>query len=75
MIENNIFDGSSGLYGKSRGYIIFRPQVYDVEVKDNFFAMSEETDSPNYAIVYENPDKETLTTKGNVYVGRFDEVL
>ena len=75
LIENNIFDGPSGLYGKSRGYIIFRPQVYDVEVKDNFFAMSEETDSPNYAIVYENPDKETLTTKGNVYVDRFDEVL
>ena len=37
LIENNIFDGPSGRIGKSRGYIFFRPMVYDLKVKNNAF--------------------------------------
>ncbi|MEE1322162.1 MAG: glycosyl hydrolase family 28-related protein [Acutalibacteraceae bacterium] len=73
LIENNIFDGPSGLYGNSRGYIIFRPMVYGAEIKNNFFASPEKTDSPNYGIVFENPDKAELTSEGNIFIGKIDE--
>ena len=73
VIENNIFDGASGLYGKSRGYIIFRPGVYDVEIKNNTFVSPEETDSPDCAIIFENPDKDKLLTAGNSFVGKIDK--
>lgn len=36
-VQNCIFDGPSGTDGKSIGYIIFRPMVYDIMAKDNFF--------------------------------------
>ena len=70
FIENNIFDGKSGLYGNSRGYVIFRPSVYDVAVKDNIFIAPEESDSPNYAIVFENSDRDKLLTQGNAFKGK-----
>lgn len=70
VIENNIFDGTSGLYGHSRGYIIFRPTVYDVKIKNNFFIAPEETDSPNCGIIFENPDKDKLLSVGNTFVGK-----
>lgn len=72
LIENNIFDGPSGLWGKSRGYIIFRPKVYDLKVKDNVFIAPQENDSPNYGIIFENPDKTTLIEKNNTFIGNFD---
>lgn len=72
-IENNIFDGTSGLYGNSRGYIIFRPSVYGVKIKNNFFVSQEEADSPNYGIVFENPDKAELLSEGNIFSGKIDE--
>ncbi len=71
-ISGNIFDGTSGLYGKSRGYIIFRPQVYDVLIKDNFFVAPQSTQSPNLSIVIENPDKTTTIQKDNSFIGKFD---
>ena len=74
-ISGNVFDGASGLYGKSRGYIIFRPQVYDVMITDNFFVAPESTDSPNLSVVFENPDKTLVTQKDNVFTGHFDEIL
>lgn len=72
LIENNIFDGPSGLWGKSRGYIIFRPKVYDLKVKDNVFIASQENDSPNFGIIFENPDKTTLIENNNTFIGNFD---
>lgn len=75
VVENNIFDGASGLYGKSRGYIIFRPLVYNIEVKNNFFVFYEESDSPNYGIIFENPDESKLLTEGNIFAGRIDKEL
>lgn len=74
-ISGNVFDGASVLYGKSRGYIIFRPQVYDVMITDNFFVAPESTDSPNLSVVFENPDKTLVTQKDNVFTGHFDEIL
>ena len=74
-ISGNIFDGTSGLYGKSRGYIIFRPQVYDVLIKDNFFVAPQSTQSPNLSIVIENPDKTTFLQRDNVFDGHFDDIL
>lgn len=73
LIENNIFDGPSGREGKSRGYIIFRPMVYDVTVKGNAFIAPEETDSPSYGIISENPDPSALKTEDNLFIGKVDE--
>ena len=70
LIENNIFDGKSGLYDKSRGYIIFRPMVYDVKIKKNVFISPENTDSPNYGIVFENQKSDELLTESNVFIGK-----
>ena len=73
-IKNNIFDGKSGLWGKSRGYIIFRPLVYGVKVKDNVFVAPKETDSPNYGIVFENSNKKELLEENNTFIGNIDKV-
>lgn len=74
-ISGNIFDGISGLYGKSRGYIIFRPLVYDLLIKDNCFIAPQNTESPNLSILIENPDKRALVQSGNLFTGHFDETL
>ena len=73
LIENNIFDGPSGLNGTSRGYIIFRPTVYDVEIRNNFFASPEKVESPNYGIVFENPDRQKLSAHSNIFSGKIDK--
>ena len=73
LIENNIFDGPSGRIGKSRGYIFFRPMVYDITVRGNAFIAPEETDSPSYGIISENPDSTALKTEYNLFFGKIDE--
>lgn len=75
LIENNIFDGVSGLYGKSRGYIIFRPSVYDVRIKNNVFVSAEETDLPNYGIIFENRDADKLLTGNNIFMGKIEKEI
>jgi polygalacturonase len=70
LIENNIFDGKSGLYDKSRGYIIFRPMVYNVKTKNNVFIAPENINSPNYGIVFENQKSDELLTESNVFIGK-----
>ena len=70
LIENNIFDGKSGLYDKSRGYIIFRPMVYDVKIKKNVFISPENTNSPNYGIIFENQKSDELLMESNVFIGK-----
>ncbi len=72
LIENNIFDGPSGLWDKSRGYIFFRPMVYDLKVKGNVFISPEKTDSPSYGIILENPDEKALTAEDNTFIGKMD---
>lgn len=74
-IENNVFDGASGLYGKSRGYIIFRPAVYGVTIKSNAFISAQADASPNYGIIFENPDEAKLTAEGNAFEGAFDKEI
>ena len=61
VITDCVFDGASGLYGKSRGYIIFRPAVYGVTIKSNAFISAQADASPNYGIIFENPDEAKLT--------------
>lgn len=74
IIRNNIFDGPSGNYGKSRGYIIFRPQVTEISVENNvFIAPESDYGSPNVGIIIENTDIDTFTEKDNVYIGSFKE--
>lgn len=75
LIENNIFDGPSGREGKSRGYIFFRPMVYDLTVRKNVFISPEETDAPSYGIILENPDENALTAEENLFVGKIDEEI
>ena len=72
LIENNIFDGKSGLYDKSRGYIIFRPMVYDVKIKKNVFISPENTNSPNYGIIFENQKSDELLLESNVFIGKIN---
>lgn len=71
-ISGNIFDGTSGIGKFSRGYIIFRPQVYDVLVTNNSFIAPKSCESSNLGIIIENPDKTTLTQKDNLFTGEFD---
>lgn len=75
IIENNIFEGPSGRIGKSRGYIFFRPMVYNLTVRNNAFLAPEETDSPSYGIILENPDKNALTAQDNIYTGKIDKEI
>ncbi|MBQ5591761.1 MAG: hypothetical protein IIU80_02320 [Clostridia bacterium] len=75
LIENNIFDGPSGREGKSRGYIIFRPMVYNITVKNNVFLAPEDTDSPCFGIISENTDPSVISSKNNVFVGKFDREI
>ena len=73
VIENNIFDGPSGRDGKSRGYIFFRPMVYDLTVKENAFIAPDESDSPAYGIIHENENTSALITKDNLFIGKIDK--
>ena len=72
-ISDNIFDGPSGRWSKSRGYIIFRPLVHDVKIQDNVFIAPEESDSPNLGVIFENHNKTTLTTENNLFIGNISE--
>lgn len=75
LISGNIFDGPSGLWGNSRGYVIFRPMVYDVKVSDNVFLCPDESDSPNYGILFENTDGGKLDVSGNAFCGKIDKEI
>lgn len=72
-IRGNIFDGPSGRDGKSRGYIFFMPDVYNVRVYENAFLAPAETSEPNVGMIAENPDASALTETDNVFRGRFTE--
>lgn len=73
FIENNIFDGESGLWGNSRGYVIFRPSVYDVTIKNNIFIAPEQSQSPNYSIIFENSNSEKLVLEDNTFMGAISD--
>lgn len=73
LIEKNIFDGPSGRIGKSRGYIFFRPMVYNLNVKENVFISPDETDSPSYGIIHENDAPNALITENNLFIGKIDK--
>ena len=47
--------------------------VYDLKVKNNVFISPEETDSPSYGIILENPDADALTAEDNVFIGKIDK--
>lgn len=72
IIDSNIFDGTSGLYGKSRGYITFRSMVYNLQVKNNTFVVPTESDSPVYGIVFDNPDEKDFFAENNIFLGKTD---
>lgn len=71
IISNNIFDGSASGYGKSRGYIIFLSSAYSIKVMNNTFIAPKESDTPNYGIILENPDKNTVECENNDYIGYY----
>ncbi len=74
-ISGNIFDGPSGLWGKSRGYIIFRPSVYGVSVKNSCFISPDEIDSPSYGIVLQGNKKESFVIENNSFLGKIDREI
>ncbi len=75
-IRSNIFDGHSGNYQKSRGYIIFRPHVTDITVEGNvFIAPENEYGSPNTGIIIENTAEEAFREYGNTFIGNFTEIV
>lgn len=74
-IRNNIFDGPAGIFGKSRGYIFFRPDVYAVNVENNIFIAPSESAEPNIGIIAENEDKAAFTAKSNLFIGHYDDYL
>lgn len=67
-IEGNVFDGPAFLEERSRGYIIFRPSVYNVNIKNNVFVSSKENFTADNSIVFENPDKKELSTQDNIFI-------
>ncbi len=74
IIRNNIFDGTSGRDKASRGYIMFRPDVYGVTVEGNVFIAPEyDYGAPNLGIVTENPDTAALKTADNIFIGNYTE--
>ncbi len=74
IIRNNIFEGTSGRDGVSRGYIMFRPAVYDVTVENNvFIAPDNDYGSPNLGIIIENTDTSALKEADNTYIGNFTQ--
>ncbi len=76
VIKNNIFDGPSGSFRKSRGYIMFLPAVYNVTIENNvFIAPNDEYDSPNVAIIIENTETDALKEINNVYIGNYTEKI
>lgn len=75
VIENNIFDGPSGREGKSRGYIFFRPMVYDLAVNKNVFISPDESDSPLYGIIHENSDPSSFKAEDNLFIGKIDKEI
>lgn len=72
-IRNNIFDGPSGVDGKSRGYIIFRPQVYNIHVSDNVFVAPEKAENPNIGIIAENESNTAALVENNIFFGDYSE--
>ncbi len=75
FIHNNIFDGPSCLNNNSRGYIIFRPGVHAVEIKNNLFISSEEKCSAGIGIIFENSDEEKLSASDNIFTGSFTKEI
>ena len=74
-IRGNIFDGPSGRWGKSRGYIFFMPDVYNVRVYENVFLAPDETQEPNVGMISQNPDKAALKQENNTFSGCFAEYV
>ena len=74
-ISGNIFDGPSGLGGISRGYIIFRPMVYDIHITENKFIATKADSASHSVIVIENPDKTVAVKRDNIFIGCCDEEL
>lgn len=72
-IRNNIFDGPSGSNNQSRGYVIFKPAVYNVKVTHNVFFAPENPNNPNNGIIAENPDNASMTVENNTFKGTFTD--
>lgn len=72
-VSNNIFDGTSGRFGVSRGYIFFRPSVTCVKVVNNAFFNVTDTNSPNVGMIFENPDEAAVVIENNCFTGDFDD--
>ena len=74
-ISGNIFDGPSGLGGISRGYIIFRPMVYDIHITENKFIATKADSASHSVIVIENPDKTVAVKRDNIFIGCCEEEI
>lgn len=75
QILDNIFDGPSGKDEKSRGYIFWKKQVYNVEIRGNAFISPEKTDFPRYGIITENPDASFLKAEDNLFSGKIHKEI
>lgn len=72
-IHNNVFTGTSGRFGNSRGFIIFLEKVHDVDVSDNAFISTSEKGVPALGIITNNPDKTSCTAENNTFIGNFTQ--
>lgn len=69
----NVFTGTSGRFGNSRGFVIFMEKVHDVEVSNNAFISEAEKGIPAAGIITENTDKSSLKAENNTFIGNFTE--
>lgn len=74
-ICHNLFDGAAVNHDRSRGYIVFMPEVSGVFVSHNTFISSVKNDGVNPIIVFLNADKEALCLQNNQLIGDFSEIV
>lgn len=72
-ICNNVFDGSSGIEDKSRGFITFIEKTYDVNIHDNAFISRTDRNTKSFAVVTQNQNADSCIVKNNTFFGSFDD--
>lgn len=69
----NVFTGLAGNTERSRGFITFMEKVYDADISDNAFISESAPDQKCIGIATDNPEKNSVIAKNNVFTGHFDE--
>ncbi len=70
---NNIFTGTSGKFGSTRGFVIFMTKTHSVDITGNAFISGIDKNIPAAGIISLNSEKTAVTATNNVFIGNFTE--